>query len=332
MKDITRDGYREVVYADRSLKGARHFVKFLIQIDGQNKSGSCKHFIFDARGHASLASITEWVSRPGVDGNLKPYEDELAAMFGPLDLYMRTAHIAQRPTKSLPDLTDATAGEKKALFVEIAGIDYLQRFSEAANEKAKLEDNAARETTISMQPIRSMVAGKGDEQRRLRESKDELKSVEALLESVTARGREAKADLEKRQEAWNAEQARREKETAARREMDTVQGEIASLTEEIARYREAAKNREGYESALAEHETLRKTVEGEREEERVHDKAQAEKDEIVGNGYDLSINKYKQSVYAEESYPHPREILAEINALEREIQNGLKELEALIDG
>ena len=56
------------------------------------------------------------------------------------------------------------------------------------------------------------------------------------------------------------------------------------------------------------------------------------KDEIVGNGYDLSINKYKQSVYAEEEYPHPRKILAEINALEREITEGLRELEALIDG
>jgi len=29
-----RDGYREIVYADRSLEGAGHFAKFLIQIDG----------------------------------------------------------------------------------------------------------------------------------------------------------------------------------------------------------------------------------------------------------------------------------------------------------
>ena len=51
----------------------------------------------------------------------------------------------------------------------------------------------------------------------------------------------------------------------------------------------------------------------------------------MGNGYDLSINKYKQSAYVEEQYPHPREILAEINELEREIVEGLRELEALID-
>ena len=55
------------------------------------------------------------------------------------------------------------------------------------------------------------------------------------------------------------------------------------------------------------------------------------KDEIVGNNYDLSINKYKQSIYVEENYPPPREILAEIGALENEIAVGLKELEALLD-
>jgi len=56
------------------------------------------------------------------------------------------------------------------------------------------------------------------------------------------------------------------------------------------------------------------------------------KDEMVSNGYDLSINKYKKSVYVEEIYPHPKEILAEINAIEKEIQDGLKELEAMLDG
>jgi type I restriction enzyme M protein len=56
------------------------------------------------------------------------------------------------------------------------------------------------------------------------------------------------------------------------------------------------------------------------------------KDEIVGNDYDLSINKYKQSAYVEEEYPHPLEIMTEINELEMEITAGLAELEALIDG
>ena len=56
------------------------------------------------------------------------------------------------------------------------------------------------------------------------------------------------------------------------------------------------------------------------------------KQEIVDNGYDLSINKYKQSTYVEETYPHPLEILAEIHELEMEISSGLADLEALLDG
>lgn len=56
------------------------------------------------------------------------------------------------------------------------------------------------------------------------------------------------------------------------------------------------------------------------------------KSEIVENGYDLSINKYKQSAYVEEEYPHPLEILKEIRDLETEITAGLKELEAVLRG
>lgn len=54
------------------------------------------------------------------------------------------------------------------------------------------------------------------------------------------------------------------------------------------------------------------------------------KDEIVSNDYDLSINKYKKIEYVREEYPPTLEILAEIKALEKEIQEGLDELEGLL--
>ena len=56
------------------------------------------------------------------------------------------------------------------------------------------------------------------------------------------------------------------------------------------------------------------------------------KAEIVGNDYDLSINKYKRSDYVEEKYPHPLEIMSEINELEEDISKGLKELEEMLHG
>lgn len=54
------------------------------------------------------------------------------------------------------------------------------------------------------------------------------------------------------------------------------------------------------------------------------------KAEIAGNDYDLSINRYKEIVYAEMKYDAPLEILAELEQLEAEIQEGMAELRGML--
>ena len=53
-------------------------------------------------------------------------------------------------------------------------------------------------------------------------------------------------------------------------------------------------------------------------------------EEIRQNGYDLSVNKYKEIEYEEVHYDDPKTIIADIQKLETEIQQGLKELEELV--
>ena len=53
-------------------------------------------------------------------------------------------------------------------------------------------------------------------------------------------------------------------------------------------------------------------------------------DAIRNNGYDLSINKYKEIEYEEIQYEEPSKILADIKQLETEIQTSLVELEEMI--
>ena len=55
-----------------------------------------------------------------------------------------------------------------------------------------------------------------------------------------------------------------------------------------------------------------------------------EADEIRKNGYDLSINKYKEVEYEEVVYDSPKNILSDIKALEDEVQQGLEELEGIL--
>ena len=54
------------------------------------------------------------------------------------------------------------------------------------------------------------------------------------------------------------------------------------------------------------------------------------KDDIAANKYDLSINRYKEIVYEEVKYDPPLVILDELDALEKEIQDDLKELREML--
>ena len=56
------------------------------------------------------------------------------------------------------------------------------------------------------------------------------------------------------------------------------------------------------------------------------------KQDIVNNDYDLSINKYKEVEYVPVEYPSTEEIMADLHELEMEITKGLAELEEMING
>lgn len=55
------------------------------------------------------------------------------------------------------------------------------------------------------------------------------------------------------------------------------------------------------------------------------------KAEIVQNGYDLSINKYKQTEYKPIEYPPTTEIMAQLHEIEMQITTGLAELQDMLE-
>lgn len=71
-------------------------------------------------------------------------------------------------------------------------------------------------------------------------------------------------------------------------------------------------------------------LEGEKERARTEKSFFVPKQEIVDNGYDLSINKYKKVDYVAEKYPPTSEILANLKARQAEIDKGLDELERML--
>jgi type I restriction enzyme M protein len=54
------------------------------------------------------------------------------------------------------------------------------------------------------------------------------------------------------------------------------------------------------------------------------------KDDIVAQGYDLSLNRYKEVVHDDVEHRPPLEIINDIEKLEEEIAKGLSDLKAML--
>jgi type I restriction enzyme M protein len=69
----------------------------------------------------------------------------------------------------------------------------------------------------------------------------------------------------------------------------------------------------------------------ERERPRTAQSFSVPKVDIAAQGYDLSLNRYKEVVHQVIEHRAPREILADLAKLEEEIQQGMKELEGMLN-
>lgn len=73
-----------------------------------------------------------------------------------------------------------------------------------------------------------------------------------------------------------------------------------------------------------------RNLDAEKDRQRTEKSFLVPKAEIVENGYDLSINKYKKTEYKSVEYPPTSEIMDELDKLEWQITEGLRELRRMV--
>lgn len=122
--------------------------------------------------------------RPLTNDRREDYDAKIAELWGSIEMFARSAFVAQKPPRGLPDLADATAGERKALFRELGGLDYLQAYAEAAKGKAD-----AMETDIEIE------RGKAGVIRPLLEQEPERRTALELTERGLEHARESEASI-----------------------------------------------------------------------------------------------------------------------------------------
>lgn len=254
---------------------------------------------------------------PITNGRKEDYEKKIQELFGSPSLFMRSAFLAQRATKANPDLSDATKGEKKALFRELGGMDYLEAYSQLAKEKAKAIENGILEARGKADALRTMIDAAPDYKAKKEELDRLIATLELSIRSIEQDGLTAKERLEELAEL-NQEQRRAteeieridkeherrveqiEEETQKIRHAEAVLTAKPAAESELQRYDEL-KDREGAlhadragiaderERLLGEWEGERKTVAncnrgidqcGKTIEEEIHAKA-LEKTELI---------------------------------------------------
>ena len=297
-----RDSYRDLRFTDERTGGS---YRALILIDGQNATGKAEYHLYRD-------------GQPLTNGRKEDYEAKVQELFGSLALFVRSAFVSQKPPKNHPDLTDATKGEKKALFRELAGLDYLQAYSESAREKAKALQAETEREQGRIQAIEELVAGSGaleDKLADLQVDRDEKAEALALLED---QGREARAVVEglKAKVDRNREIQGKIEDLAGREAK--LRAEQTSVAEQRLAYERALTAKPAAEKDLAEYQALKD------EEAKLH----AEEAAVLKNRENLLAQHRREERAVED---RRREIETKQAQLDREVAVLVQKKETAID-
>lgn len=176
-----RDSYRDYYFTDdRTGIPYRAF----IQIDGQNETGKCEYHLYKD-------------GKPLTTGREKDYTEKIIEIFGSKALFLRGTLVTQKPSKGNPELSDATKGEKKAIFRELGGLDYLQMHSESSKEKAKSAASMIERDKTKIDVLEPMIERLPEKEGELEKKEAELLNAASNLRSAEIDGANMKAKADK---------------------------------------------------------------------------------------------------------------------------------------
>ncbi len=311
-----RDSYRDLYFTDERT-GCQY--RAFIQIDGQNPTGKCEYHLYRD-------------GKPLTDGRKDSYEAEIQKLFGSFALFQRSAFVAQKHTKGNPDLSEATKGERKALFRELGGLDYLQHYSESARENAKSIEQSILTDQGRIESLEELVAGtagKEDELTELCLHRDEQAED---LEKAESTGKQLKTDLEVLRRGVETNRRIAGRIQTAENRQGELEAEMHELSRKAGEYNQAVYGKDNAEIVINNVEAL-KVEEGKLNEKK--SKIQAEREQRLTEHRDrseavaseekrLSAEKAKIDAKIGEDRAKQAGFLAKIDQIQAFLQNAVE--------
>lgn len=246
-----RDSFRDLYFMDeRTGDQYRAFV----QIDGQNASGKCEYHLYKN-------------GQPLSNGRKEEYVEQIAQLFGSMSLFLRSAFVSQKPSKNNPDLSEATKGEKKALFRELGGLEYLQAYSKSSKGEADNLETEINRDTGKIETLSTLIASLPEKEEEKKVIAGNITIEKTSLSAIEEKGKALKTEAEalEKKVADNREIQNRCNEL--RSQLEKLGKEEAEIDARLKEYNSALQNKEGAEKSIAEYEQL-KEREGKLNEEK----------------------------------------------------------------
>lgn len=280
-----KDSCRDLYFTD-DRTGQRY--RALITIRADIASGAAEYYLYRDNGG-------NWEPLPGINGRKEPYEEAVNTLFGSLPLYLRTAFQTQRPTKDAPDLAETTKGERKTLFAELSGIDYLDVYRTDAKSRADAIDNELVASRAVIDAANGLEASAGAVDSEIKIEEERAKHLAVELNILEGDGKAAKVSVEtgrrcveslvEKKRAWQAADAEVKR---LEREIESVQKSRRDYEAAASGRDEAAKEIERIEALEKELDELRaERTEGEKEYRAALEEHQKKVREIGQRGAEI---------------------------------------------
>lgn len=293
-----KDSYRDLYFTD--VKNGDRYRAF-ISLDGSAKTGKAEYFLYKN-------------DNPITNGRKEDYDKKIESLFGSLSLFLKSAFVSQKPPKNFPELQDATKGERKAIFRELAGLDYLQLYSDSAREKMKTISNELTQNKIKLEQLESLKEKIKTAEQRSIQLQTELIELETNIKETEKQKEQQEAflvNITKKLEI-NLEIGKEIKITENK--YNDIEKEIAEYKKIIHTNKEIISLKEYAEIQLKKYETL--CIEKEKEE----------KDAEIIREKQIEISGLQTKIQAEIT-----EIRFIIEKCELKKQTGLKQIDSILN-
>jgi len=223
-----KDSYRDFHFVDERT-GTEY--RSFIQIDPTLSTPKAEYYLYRD-------------GQPITSGKLGDYEGKVVELFGSLSLFRRSAFIMQKATKSSPDLCNATRGEKRAIFRELGGLDWIEACSKKSTESAKALGSEIERGAGKIETLQGVIADIPEKIAAETETQTLLELEKELQNELEEQGKQ----IAKEQEALKAKVDRnnelKAKGVELRNELNDIADKQKQLTADRDRF-ELAQHQKG---------------------------------------------------------------------------------------